>query len=89
MGEGVPLRAICRTPGLPSRDAVYDWRRADSEFDRQCRFMTHEGYINLLDTVSRELERIVQDYPPKVARRVFNLRRRQLIQVNPRFFGGP
>ena len=49
LGEGLPLRAICRTPGMPSREAVYAWRRADPAFDRSCRFMAQAGRINLVE----------------------------------------
>ena len=27
LGDGVPLRVICRSPGMPSRRTVYNWRR--------------------------------------------------------------
>jgi hypothetical protein len=38
--EGLPLRATCRMPGMPSREAVYAWRRIDPA----CRFMAQEGH---------------------------------------------
>jgi hypothetical protein len=41
--EGLPLRAICRTPGMPGREAVYAWRRADPKLDRSCRFIADAG----------------------------------------------
>jgi hypothetical protein len=86
--EGLPLRAICRTPGMPSREAVYAWRRADPKFDQSCRFMADAGRINLVELVSEEFDRLMEQAGPAVARRVFDLRRRQLARVNPRYFGG-
>jgi hypothetical protein len=76
--EGLPLRVICRMPGMPSREAVYAWRRIDPAFDRSCRFMAQEGRINLIELVSEEFDRLMEQAGPAVARRVFDLRRRQL-----------
>ena len=85
--DGMPLRAICRVEGMPARRTVYNWKARDPEFDRQLSFAAQEGCIRLVETISEQFERIVQTYPPKVARRWWNLRLRQLIRVNPRFFG--
>ena len=87
--DGMPLRAICRVDGMPARRTVYNWKARDPEFDRQLSFAAQEGCIRLVETISEQFERIVQTHPPKVARRWWNLRLRQLIRVNPRFFGGP
>jgi hypothetical protein len=87
--DGMPLRAICRVEGMPARRTIYNWKARDPEFDRQLSFAAQEGCIRLVETVSEQFERIVQAHPPKVARRWWNLRLRQLIRVNPRFFGGP
>jgi hypothetical protein len=89
LGQGLPLRAICRVPGMPHRVTIYAWRRSDPAFDRQCEFWAQCGREHLVEMVSAEFDEIIQRYPPKVARRWWNLRRRQLIRVNPRFFGGP
>ena len=88
LGDGMPLRAICRVEGMPARRTVYNWKARDPEFDRQLSFAAQEGCIRLVETISEQFERIVQTHPPKVARRWWNLRLRQLIRVNPRFFGG-
>lgn len=32
IAEGVPLRVICRQPGMPKWRTVYDWINADSDF---------------------------------------------------------
>jgi hypothetical protein len=88
LGEGLPLRALSRTPGLPSREAVYKWRRADPEFDRSCRDSAQAGRINLVEMVFEECDRLLEEAGAAVARKVFNLRRRQLVKVNPQYFGG-
>jgi hypothetical protein len=88
LGEGIPLRAMCRTEGMPSRGTVYGWRRADPEFNHQCHRWAQEGRIHLVETVSDEFERVLEEHGHVVARRVFNLRKRQLVRVNPRYFGG-
>jgi hypothetical protein len=85
----MPLRAICRVEGMPARRTVYNWKARDPEFDGQLSFAAQEGCIRLVETISEQFERIVQTHPPKVARRWWNLRLRQLIRVNPRFFGVP
>jgi hypothetical protein len=74
---------------MPARRTVYNWKARDPEFDGQLSFAAQEGCIRLVETISEQFERIVQTHPPKVARRWWNLRLRQLIRVNPRFFGGP
>ena len=87
LGDGVPLRVICRSPGMPSRRTVYNWRRDDPGFDRAFEFMQTEGYIGLAQKVVEETETILEQRGPKIARWVFNLRRQQLSRMNPRFFG--
>jgi hypothetical protein len=54
LGDGVPLRMICRSPGMPSRRTVYNWRRDDPGFDRAFEFMQTEGYIGLAQKVMEE-----------------------------------
>jgi len=88
LAEGVPLKQICRTPGLPCNTTVHRWRHADPEFDRQVRQMAQYGRELLLEMVSEQFEQIVQKFPVKIARRWWNLRRRELIRINPVFFGG-
>jgi hypothetical protein len=62
--EGLPLLAICRTPGMPSREAVYAWRRANPAFDRSCRFMADGWRTHRTQAGST--------WPNWVARRVFS-----------------
>ncbi len=87
LGEGIPLRVICRTQGMPSRETVYRWRRADPAFNRSFEFYQTEGYIGLVERVVEEVERILDKSGPKMAGRVFNWRRQQLSRMNPAFFG--
>ena len=49
--------------------------------------MQTEGYIGLAQKVVEEMETILEQRGPKIARWVFNLRRQQLSRMNPRFFG--
>lgn len=81
LGDGVPLRVICRSPGMPSRRTVYNWRRDDPGFDRAFEFMQTEGYIGLAQKVMEEMETILEQRGPKIARWVFNLRRQQLSRM--------
>ncbi len=87
LGEGIPLRVICRTQGMPSRETIYRWRRSDPAFDRSFKFYQTEGYIGLVERVVEEVERILDKSGPKMARWVFNWRRQQLSRMNPAFFG--
>jgi hypothetical protein len=82
LGDGVPLRVICRSPGMPSRRTVYNWRRDDPGFDRAFEFMQTEGYIGLTQKVVEEMETILEQRGPKIARWVFNLRRQQLSRMH-------
>ena len=81
LGDGVPLRVICRSPGMASRRTVYNWRRDDPGFDRAFEFMQTEGYIGLAQKVMEEMETILEQRGPKIARWVFNLRRQQLSRM--------
>jgi hypothetical protein len=90
LGEGTPLRVICRTPGMPSRQAVYNLRAADKEFDGAFRFVQHEGYLHLAWKVTQEVEEMLdKGRPTEIVRFIFNLRKQQLARMNPAFFGGP
>ena len=88
LAEGVPMRVICRTAGMPSRATVVRWRRADAGFDSVCRLMQLEGYDHLMRCVVDEVERVMKKRGAAIGRLVFNLRREQLARMNPRFFGG-
>ena len=85
--DGVPMRAICREPGMPSRGTVQRWREADPAFDRMVRVCATEGYLHLAEKVVEEVERVLRAHGPRMARWVFNLRRQQLARQNPAFFG--
>jgi hypothetical protein len=88
LGEGKPLRAICRMPGVPTRRTIYNWRLADPDFRRSFDFMQREGYIGLCETVCDEVDRVLSKHGAEKARWVFNLRRQQLARMHPAFFGG-
>jgi hypothetical protein len=85
--DGVPLAVICRAEGMPGRQTVYDWRRADPAIDNQIRFAQQEGYIHLCEVVVDEVDRMITTRGVKLARWWFNRRRQQLSSQNPRFFG--
>lgn len=87
LSDGVPLRAICRTPGMPSRPTIYRWRRDDPAFERQCCRAQEEGYVFLACRVSDEVEAVMKASGAKIARLVFNFRRQQLARQAPAYFG--
>ncbi|WP_428489559.1 hypothetical protein [Rhodopila sp.] len=89
VGTGMPLAAVCRVEGMPSRQTVYDWRRRDPEFGRQFEVVAEFGRVLLVEAVSEEYQQIMHDHPPKIARRWWNARHRDLVRVNSKFFGGP
>ncbi|MCB8878270.1 terminase small subunit-like protein [Acidisoma silvae] len=87
--DGVPLRVICRTPGMPGRRAVYNLRASDERFDRAFRWAQYEGYLGLTHDVVQEVERMLDaGHPVKIVRMIFNWRCQQLARMNPSFFGG-
>lgn len=87
--EGVPLRVICRTPGMPSRQAVYNLRAADKDFERAFRFAQYEGYLGLAHQVVIEVDDLLaKGRPPEIVRFIFNWRCQKLARMNPSFFGG-
>jgi hypothetical protein len=51
--------------------------------------MADAGLINSIELVSEEFDRLMEQVGPAVSRRVFDLRLRQPVRVNPRYFGGP
>ena len=88
LGNGVPLRVICRTTGMPSRRSIYRWRETDAAFDQACRVMQVEGYRYLAETVFEEVERLLDRRGLVIARWVFHYRCQQLARMNPKYFGG-
>jgi len=85
--DGVPLRVICRTPGMPSRRTVYRWRCDDPVFERMCRWSQEEGYVLLAHRVFDEVEAAMNTRGAAVARLIFNLRQQQLARQAPGYFG--
>jgi len=68
LGDGVPLAAICRTPGMPSRRTVNRWRGDDPAFERICCWAQEEGYVLLAHRVVEEVERSIMTLGPAMAR---------------------
>ena len=83
------LRAICRMPGMPSREAVYAWRRAAPNFDRSCRFMAQEGRINLVELVSEEFDRLMEQGRGRLLRGASSISPATTCQGQSTIFGGP
>ena len=83
------MRRICLTEGFPNRVTVHRWRAKDPEFDRSVELSVQWGRDALVHAVSREFDEIIRSHPPKVARKVFSLRRRELTRLAPKYFGGP
>jgi hypothetical protein len=88
LSEGIPLRAICREEGMPSRSTIYSWRRTDPAFDRLFDFVQVMGYDHLTFKVVAEIDRLCETHGAKWARWIFNIRCQQLARMNPRYFGG-
>jgi hypothetical protein len=82
--HGVPLRVLCRAPGMPGRSTIYRWRREDPEFDRICASAQAEGHFGLVERVLAEVFELAERRGPRLARRWFNLRRQQLGRAAPR-----
>ncbi len=76
--DGVPLAAICRTPGMPGRSTVQRWRRDDPAFDRSCVWLQEQGYDLLAHRVVEEVMQSIRMRNPAMARLIFNLRRQGL-----------
>lgn len=85
--DGVPLRVICRTPGMPSRRTVYRWRCDDPAFGRMCRWSQEDGYVFLACYVVDEVEAAIKTQGTKAARLIFNVRQQQLTRQAPAYFG--
>lgn len=56
---GETLSAICRRPGMPDRDTVYQWQEKDEEFSRQFARARMIGF----DAIADETKEI-SDMPP-------------------------
>lgn len=49
--EGASLSTVCRTPGMPSRRAVYRWMKNDRAFAQRVAFARQCGVWTLLDAL--------------------------------------
>ncbi len=86
LGDGVPLAAICRTLGMPSRRIVNRWRGDDPAFERMCCWAQEEGYVLLAHRVVEEVEHSLMTRGPAMAQFIFNMRRQQLARQAPAYF---
>jgi hypothetical protein len=90
LADGAPLREICRAEGVPDRATIFRWRARDPEFNRMVEVAAEEGRHRLVEVVHEQRLAAIATCTPKQARRWWNIRRKQLIRINPRFFGrGP
>lgn len=87
LSDGVPLRAICRTLGMPSRRTVYRWRSDDPAFERQYCWVQQEGYVFLAARVVDEVEAAIGKSGVAAARLIFNMHKQQLARQVPGYFG--
>lgn len=87
LSDGVPLRAICRVPGMPNRRTVHRWRGDDPAFERQCRRAQEDGYVLLARRVVDEVEAAMKTRDAASARLIFNIRKQQLARQAPGYFG--
>lgn len=58
IGDGEPLRAICREEHMPAWQTVYEWLAADTEFSRRIAHAREVGY----DAIAEEAL-IISDTP--------------------------
>lgn len=84
--DGVPLAAICRMPGMPSRSTVQRWRRDDPAFDRSCTWAQEQGYDALAHRVVEEVMQSINTRGLAMARLIFNMRCQQLARQAPAYF---
>ena len=55
LSEGVPLRVICRQPGMPSANQVHAWRRADPDIAEPITRAREEGYDAIVERARQTL----------------------------------
>lgn len=85
--NGVPLAAICRTPGMPSRSTAQRWRRDDPAFDRSCLWSQEQGYDLLAHWVVEEVVQSINTRGVAMARLIFNMPCQQLARQALAYFG--
>ena len=84
--DGVPLAAICRTSGMPSRSTVQRWRRDDPAFERSCAWSREQGYDLLAHRVFEEVMQSINPRGVAMAQLIFNIRYQQLTRQAPSYF---
>jgi hypothetical protein len=88
MADGVPLWRVCQEEGMPEMESVQRWQREDPSFARACDFARQCGNEHLAAMVVKEADLLCETHGADHARQVFELRKRQLAQMDPEFFGG-
>ena len=86
--DGVPLRRMCDTPGMPDRETVRRWRSTDAEFDRVFRAAQHQGWITLAEQVAEDVDAALEaGVNVRRVRLMLDVRRWLLTRQAPEFFG--
>jgi hypothetical protein len=88
VAEGIPLRAICRDPSMPSRRSVFDWRKNDPAFSRRFDMARNIGRECLAEEFMHQLKVVLDRQGPRAARRFFWRRRWELARQD-RYFADP
>lgn len=53
LSQGIPLAVICREPGMPNNDTIYDWKKADAEVERRIAHARELGFDVIADDALR------------------------------------
>src|SRR5207244_1610099 len=81
--EGVPLRAICRRSGMPSRRTIYNWRSADPVFRQQFDFAGQEGQAERCLSLVDEVDRLLKaGRDPRLVALVFRIKAHEIDRIN-------
>jgi hypothetical protein len=64
IADGVPLRVICRQPGMPTWRTVYNWIDADAEFAKRMEAARQLG----CEAIAQEILEIADDKKGEVQR---------------------
>ena len=89
LGQGMPVKAIARLPGMPPATTIRHWRERDEAFGQRFDLAQQLGWHELMDRVTAEMERNLEQHGHRYARKVFAMRRHQLARQAPSFFAGP
>lgn len=84
LAAGNSLRAICRTPGMPSKSFVMEWLSEDKAFADQYARARELGIDERFEAMADEVETIEDN---NRARLVFDMRRWELSKLAPKKYG--